>query len=111
MMHEKPYQRFQHKMFNVYLLSTLINLPSLAPLLVVYYLQSCRGHLLSDILPICIKVDGHWTHRVWPSPIYQIGLCLLQFATTLEYASAISLNVGLMFTIIFGYQQMAREME
>ena len=109
-MHENPYQMFQHKIFNLYLQSTLLNLILLSPITVLYYLQSCRGHFLSGILPICVKVDGRWTHRTWPSQTHNIVLCVLQFATVLEYVSAICVNVGLTFSIIFGCQQMAREM-
>ena len=109
-MHEKPYQRFQHKIFNFYLQSCIINLLSLAPITLLYYLQNCRGHFLSGVLPICIKVDGHWTHRTWPSPIHNIGICALHFVTVLEYVSACSLVFGFGFCILLGYQQMAMEM-
>ena len=68
-MHEKPQQRFWDKIFNLYHQLAIINLMSIAPISVPNYLQSCHGHFLSGVLPICIKVNGYWTHRTWPSPI------------------------------------------
>jgi hypothetical protein len=107
---EKGSMKKEHFFYNLFLQSTYLNLLSMPFACSLYYFESCRGHFFSGVLPICQKVNGKWRHVDWPSPSYHVGLCLLQFLILSEFICAVFLNVGAIYFLIFGSQQISKEM-
>jgi hypothetical protein len=107
---EKKSVKKEHYFYNLFLQSTFVCMISISFGCSLYYVESCRGHFFSGVLPICQKVDGKWGHKDWPSPSYKIGFCILQFLITTDFICAVFLNFGAIYFIIFGSQQISKEM-
>ncbi len=108
---KRPGPRKQHFYYNLYLQVTFLGLIANPLGCTLYYLESCRGHFFSGVLPICQKVNGTWEHVDWPSPFYLVGLCSLQFLIVTECICACFLNVGVIYFLIFGSQQIFQDLK
>jgi hypothetical protein len=97
--------------FSLFLQLSFLSLISIPPAYFAFYVQSCRGHFFAGVFQICEKVDGKWRHMDWPSPAYQIGLCFLQFFFATDCLCAVLTNVGAIYFLIFGTQQICKKLK
>ncbi len=107
---EKGSRKKEHFLFNLFLQSIFISLILVTFAYPPLYLEACRLHFLSGVLPICARVDGKWRHAEWVSPLLRISLLFLQFLITTELVCAVLLNIAAILIIVFASQQMSQEM-
>jgi len=107
-MASRRWQKNRHALFNLYMISSLLNLLSCVFGSGIVYVENCEGHVLSDILPICEEVNGTWTHV--KSNVVFFSFLFLQYAITFDWASSVFVNYGAIVFLIFGSQQISREL-